>query len=185
MKPEIANLTPKAQRTRSALLDATQAELGNRGVAGVTVMAVCERAGVGRSSFYNYFEDAEALVSIVALDAAEDIKGRFDLIHEDVPRGRDRLKACLGMILKAAADEPQVILLTVSLSTSVPEIMELLHKEILAEISEFRVSSKEDQLVLVQYLAQTVLALSRQLALGNFPRHDIDRHVEFMMRACD
>ena len=148
-------------------------------------MGVCESAGVGRTSFYNYFEDTEALVSVVAQEAARDIKERFDFLHKNVPRGRDRLKACLGMILKTATDEPQVIRVAASLSTSVPEIMKPLQTEILAELSVFTVSPEEDQLVLGQYLARTVLALAHQLALGNLPKHDIDRHVEYMMRACN
>ena len=90
MNANFEDLTPKARRTRLALLEAARVELGNRGVAGVTVMAVCERAGIGRTSFYNYFEDTGALVSTVAEEAAKDVKERFDALHSGVPRGRKR-----------------------------------------------------------------------------------------------
>ncbi|MCK0141267.1 TetR/AcrR family transcriptional regulator [Aliiroseovarius sp. F20344] len=184
MNMNTADLTPKARRTRLALLDAARAEIGRQGVAGMTVMAVCEKAGVGRTSFYNYFEDIDALVTIVARETATGIKTRFDRLHEEMPRGRDRLKACLSMILKAAADEPEAILLVISLSSSLPEIIDLLHKEISAELAAFAIGTEEDQLALEKYLAQTLLSLARQVVMGNIPMQEIDRHVEFMMRAC-
>lgn len=184
MTVNTADLTPKARRTRSALLDAARAELGHQGVAGLTVMAVCERAGVGRTSFYNYFEDTDALVTIVARETATGIKTRFDRLHVEMPRGRERLKTCLSMILNAAADEPEAILVLASLSSSQPEIIELLHTEISAELAAFTIGPEDDNLALAQYLGQTLLALARQVALGNIPGQEIDRHVEFMMRAC-
>jgi AcrR family transcriptional regulator len=180
----IEDLTPKARRTRSALLVAARAELGHRGVAGLNVMAVCERAGVGRTSFYNYFEDTDALVSTVAHETAIEIKERFASLHSDVPRGFARLEACLSMILETAVDDPEAILLVASLASSVPEIMELLQIEISAELAAFAPVPEEDQPVLGNHLAQTVLALAHQMALGNLAKNSIDRHVEFMMRAC-
>lgn len=185
MNPILEDLTPKARRTRLALLEAARAELGSRGVSGVTVMAVCERASVGRTSFYNYFEDTGALVSTVAQEAAKDIKERFDTLHPGVPRGRVRLEACLRMILETAIDDPEAILLVTSLVNSVPEIMELLRAEISVEIAAFARMPLDDQPVLVDHIAQTVLALARQMATGNLAKNSIDRHVEFMMRVCD
>lgn len=184
MNASIEDLTPKARRTRSALLEAGSVELGAGGVAGVTVMAVCERAGVGRTSFYNYSENTDALVSTVAQETAKEIKERFDSLHSGVPRGRARLEACLSMILETAVDDPEAILLVASLASSVPEIMELLQIEISAELAAFVPVPEEDQPVLGSHLAQTVLALAHQMALGNLAKSSIDKHVEFMMRAC-
>ena len=183
MNANFEDLTPKARRTRSALLEAARAELGNRGVSGVTVMAVCERAGVGRTSFYNYFEDTGALVSTVAEEAAKDIKERFDALHSGVPRGRKRLEACLRMILDTAANDSEAILLVTSLANSVPKIMELLRAEISAELAACARDPAENQPVLVDHLTQTVLALAHQMAMGNLAKDNVERHVEFMMRA--
>lgn len=184
MNTEVEDLTPKARRTRSTLLAAARIELGHRGVVGANVMAVCERAGIGRTSFYNYFEDADALVSVVARETMLELKERFDHLHQDLPRGRDRLKACLRMILELAVEDPETILLLESLSASVPEIIELLEAEIAEELSAFTNSREEDLTVLGQFLALTILAVARQLAKCRLPKHDIDQHVEFMMRVC-
>lgn len=184
MNANFEDLTPKARRTRLALLEAARVELGNRGVAGVTVMAVCERAGIGRTSFYNYFEDTGALVSTVAEEAAKDVKERFDALHSGVPRGRKRLEACLRMILDTAANDSEAILLVTSLANSAPKIMELLRAEISAELAAFARVPAKDQPVLVDHLTQTVLALAHQMAIGNLAKESVDCHVEFMMRAC-
>ena len=47
----------------------------------MTVKSVCERAGVGRTSFYSYFEGADALAATVSFEAADEVKGRFDQLH--------------------------------------------------------------------------------------------------------
>lgn len=178
------DLTPKAKRTRSALLAAARAELGHRGVAGLNVMAVCERAGVGRTSFYNYFEDTNALMSTVAHETAIEIKERFASLHTEVPRGFVRLEACLSMILETAVVDPEATLLVASLAGSVPEIMELLHAEISAELAAFAPVPEEEQPVLASHLSQTVLALAHQMAMGNLAKNSVEKHVEFMMRVC-
>jgi AcrR family transcriptional regulator len=184
MSIEIENLTPKARRTRSTLLAAARTELGHRGVVGANVMAVCERAGIGRTSFYNYFEDAEALVSVVAQETMLDLKERFDHLHHDLPRGEDRLKACLRMILELAVEDPETILLLESLTASVPEIIELLETEIAEELSAFTTRREADLSVLGQFVALTVLAVARKVAKRRLPKHEIDQHIAFIMRAC-
>lgn len=184
MNVDIEYMTPKARRTRAALLQAARAEIGNGGIAGLNVMAICERARVGRTSFYNYFRNTEALVSTVAEGIAIEIREKFASLHLEVPRGFDRLEACLTMILETAVDDPETMLLVASLSNSGPEIVELLHTEISAELAAFSQLSETDQSLLADYLAQTVLALAQQLAQGKLTRNGIERFVEFMMRAC-
>jgi AcrR family transcriptional regulator len=55
-------VTPKGRRTREALLDAGELVADRRGLAGLSVTAVVERAGVAKGTFYVYFADREAFV---------------------------------------------------------------------------------------------------------------------------
>jgi AcrR family transcriptional regulator len=55
-------VTPKGRRTREALLDAGEVVADRRGLAGLGVAAVVERAGVAKGTFYLYFADREAFV---------------------------------------------------------------------------------------------------------------------------
>ena len=57
----------KRQRTRTRLLEAGTAvfcELGDR----LTILHVVRRAGVSNGTFYNYFDDREALIEAVVVD---------------------------------------------------------------------------------------------------------------------
>lgn len=181
-KPEI--LTPKARRTRAKLLAAARAEIGQNGVTGVTIMDICERAGVGRTSFYNYFENTDALVAAVANETAIEIKKRFDQIHLELPRGRTRLKACLNMVLRTAIEDPDTVLLLVSLSRRVMEIPELLETEITAELAAFTSGRTEETPVLARHLTWALLALAHQFAENRLSKETMEQHVTFLMRSC-
>ena len=183
MQTDPKDLTPKARRTRTSLLDAGRKLTGLYGSAGVNVMAVCAEAGVGRTSFYNYFEDVEALVAAVAIEAAKEIKARFDNLHSCQPRGRERLRACLKMILLLAVENPDTTLLLTSLVRSSPEVRNLLWSEIHTELSAVDELQKEDVTKLSDFLAITTLALARQFAEGDLAPSSIDRHLEFLWRS--
>lgn len=55
-------VTPKGRRTRRALLDAGEQVVSRTGLAGLSVAAVAERAGVAKGTFYVHFEDRDAFL---------------------------------------------------------------------------------------------------------------------------
>ena len=180
MLTDTADLTPKARRTRASLLEAGRRLTGRNGVAGVTVLAVCAEADVGRTSFYNYFEDVEGLVAAVAFEAAAEIKAKFDLLHSDQPRGRERLKACLKMILKLAVDDPDAVLLLTSLTRSTPGVGDLIVSEIRAELSAVPDPPNGDAAALSDFLAITTLAFAREFAEGKLAADTVDVHLDYL-----
>lgn len=48
-------MTPRGEATRRKLLDAAEAEIGEKGFAGSSVASITRRAGVGQGTFYLYF----------------------------------------------------------------------------------------------------------------------------------
>lgn len=73
--PALASeLTPKAKHIHAALFCAARQMLGQKGKQGVTVMNVCEHAGVGRTSFYNYFQDVDDLITSIAEETGRAVK---------------------------------------------------------------------------------------------------------------
>lgn len=183
MQTDPANLTPKARRTRALLLEAGHKLTGRHGRAGFNVMMVCAEAGVGRTSFYTYFEDVDGLVDAVALTAAKEIKTRFDNLHSDLPRGRARLKACLKMILTLAVEDPDTVMLLTSLAASSGEVRDLLMSEITAELSAANDPPIQDVAGLSEFLTITTLALARQFAEQRLPPHRVDLHLETLWRS--
>jgi AcrR family transcriptional regulator len=63
--PKLWNATIATHRetVRDAVLDATAAVVGERGLTGVTMAEVAQRAGVGRATLYKYFADVDALLA--------------------------------------------------------------------------------------------------------------------------
>lgn len=74
------------RETRARILEATRALLGEAGLEGTTLQAICGRAAVGAGSFYNLFASKEAAVLSVVREAIEAVdpegRGRVD------PEGR-------------------------------------------------------------------------------------------------
>lgn len=56
-------------RTEARIVDATQELLGEVGLEGTTLKAICDRAGVRSGSFYNLFDSKEEVVLRVVRDA--------------------------------------------------------------------------------------------------------------------
>ena len=56
-------------RTEARIIDATRELLGEAGLDGTTLKAICDRAGVRAGSFYNLFDSKEAAVLRVVKDA--------------------------------------------------------------------------------------------------------------------
>ncbi len=55
-------VTPKGRRTREALLDAGAAVAEQRGLAGLSVAAVTQHAGLAKGTFYVHFADRDAFI---------------------------------------------------------------------------------------------------------------------------
>jgi AcrR family transcriptional regulator len=62
--PKLWNDTIASHRhaVREAILDATAAAVAERGLTGVTMADVAQRAGVGRATLYKYFADVESIL---------------------------------------------------------------------------------------------------------------------------
>jgi AcrR family transcriptional regulator len=62
-KPTIASLRERQRETvTTALLDATEAVIAEKGLAGAGMAEIAKRAGVAVGTLYNYFPDREGLV---------------------------------------------------------------------------------------------------------------------------
>lgn len=157
--------TTKSQRTRQALLDATWALIGRDGVGAATVMAICEHAGIGRTSFYTYFPSAEEVIAEIADHAGQTFKTRFDTAHAGKSRGLERLSACLTMILTLSTDDRELALTLTSLAETDPALPELLAQEIAAELIGHG-QSPSQAISKASAITPMTLSLLRQTALG-------------------
>ena len=89
---------------RAALLRAGEAALLEAGVAGVTPRSVCERAGLTRSSFYDYFASKDDLLVAIAIDAIEKWDAELEGALAATEPGAARLRAYVEHTMAMTAD---------------------------------------------------------------------------------
>lgn len=78
---------------RAALIRAGEAVLLEVGVTGVTPRSVSERAGLRRSSFYDYFAHKDDLLVAIAIDAIERWDAELESALAETEPGIPRLRA--------------------------------------------------------------------------------------------
>ena len=74
-------------RTEVRIVDATRGLLGEVGLEGTTLKAICDRAGVRAGSFYNLFDSKEAVVLRVVGEAITAVDPDSDGSHPDSVNG--------------------------------------------------------------------------------------------------
>lgn len=181
-------LTPKAQRTRKAIIDAARKLVGLEGIEGVTVLSVCKKANVGRTSFYNYFSDTQPLLETLASEVGEELKVRFEAIHGEMDRGLERLQRCIFVLLQKAMSDPELGLLITALARNYPEFSQMLEQQIRIEL-EAAIANKDVRLsptevdIIINYLTVSLLALMRHFAAKPIPVTDVDTYVQCLMQS--
>jgi AcrR family transcriptional regulator len=93
---------PKAKRnapaTRAALLDEAAAELNARGISGVLVNRIADRAGVSRASLYYHFEDRDDLAFRCFVRSCETMAEDLEAADRE-HTGLDKLLAAIRRLL--------------------------------------------------------------------------------------
>jgi TetR/AcrR family transcriptional regulator len=78
--------TRKRERARRSLLEVARAVVRERGVRGLTIAAVAERADVSKPAVHYYFASKEALIRQLALD---DAHAEHDAVMQAIERAAD------------------------------------------------------------------------------------------------
>lgn len=104
--PKIKSSTVAENRVerRRALLEAAVAIIAEGGIGAVTPRSVGERAGLARSSFYEYFPSKDDLLAAVAMQAFEEWARELEEAVSQAEPGLDRLYAYVERTLQMTAD---------------------------------------------------------------------------------
>lgn len=100
MNRPAATLSPRAARTRSALLEAGFELLADRPVDAIAIDEVVAAAGVAKGSFFNHFVDKRGFAIAVAAEIRATIEARVAQFNRDTADPLVRLAG--GMIVAAA-----------------------------------------------------------------------------------
>ncbi|MBS0474215.1 MAG: TetR/AcrR family transcriptional regulator [Proteobacteria bacterium] len=105
MAAPVPSPSPRAQRTRAALLDAGLDLLADRPIDAVAIDEVVARAGVAKGSFFNHFADKQAFADAISAVVRGEIELRVEAVNRDLPDPLERLAG--GMIAAAVFAQAQ------------------------------------------------------------------------------
>ena len=138
--PKISAPTVAEHRAaqRAALIRAAGQILTDAGVAGVIPRAVAERAGLARSSFYEYFSSRDDILAAVAIEAFTQWREEIDAGLRDVAAG-DRLRAYIELTMRMTADgkhDIATLLQQTDISAATYEQVMAMHDTLLHPLAE-------------------------------------------------
>ena len=163
MGEERAN--PRSKRTRAALIGAGRRLFSERPVDAVTVDDIVGAAEVGKGSFYNHFEDREALVRAISAGIRASIEGAVSRANSDIADPACRLARAVCIYLRYAIDEPEPARVLVRIHSGHTSLTAPLNRGLVDDISHglaegrFAVATLETGVLYV--LGVTQLALVR------------------------
>lgn len=100
-------LSPRAQRTYRALVDAGLELLAERPIDAVAIDEIVGRAGVAKGSFFNHFADKAAFGQAVGAEIRVELEARIGAAHAGVADPFARLAGGMRTGLAFALDEPR------------------------------------------------------------------------------
>ena len=93
---ETAPPRPRRRRTRDALLAAGHRLLAERSIDALAIDEITQAAGVAKGSFYNHFEDKEALASVIREDIRQEIEAAVGEVNTGVDDPAERVARALA-----------------------------------------------------------------------------------------
>ncbi len=157
--PKISAPTVAEHRAtqRAALLRAGEAVLLESGIAGVNPRSVCERAGLTRSSFYDYFATKDDLLVAIAIDAIERWDAEIEELLVGAEPGLPELRRFVDATMRMTAEGRHAIagvLREADLSPRRYDDLMMLHEAVLRPLirvlAELGLSESRSAVTLVQ-----------------------------------
>lgn len=96
----------RRERVRARILDVAAQLIRRRGIDGVTVDAVTERADISRASFYSHFPSKHDLLVPMTQARVEALRGRISRLTENVRDPRRVVAMSLRYTLRGLAADP-------------------------------------------------------------------------------
>jgi AcrR family transcriptional regulator len=97
----------RRERTKAALVQAGQALFSQRSTEAVSVDNIVQAAAVSKGSFYNHFEDKDALIREVAMLVRTDVETQVAAANVDVSDAPRRSARAMCVYARMALDDPE------------------------------------------------------------------------------
>lgn len=97
----------RGKRTRDALLAAGHRLLAERPIDALAIDDIVQAAGVAKGSFYNHFEDKEALASTIRAGFRHDVEAAISAVNKDIEDPAKRVARALSVYMAHILAFPQ------------------------------------------------------------------------------
>lgn len=173
-------------QTRRRLLAATRALIVEKGVEGLRIDQITERADVAFGSFYNHFESKEHIVDAVVDEAIESLQhaiteGSAGLLHPE-----EAAIAPLRRIIRLTTDDPDVAALVVSLDQAGATFMKAVYpyavRELRRLVEQGRFAIPDVEVTVTGIMGGT-LAVMRRILDGELPATADSAYAEWVLRS--
>lgn len=166
--PKISAATVAEHRAnrRAALLSAGESILREEGLAGINPRTVSERAGLARSSFYDYFDTKDDLLVSIAIAAFEEWGEAIDAALAGAEQGLPALEVLVEVTMARTADGKHAIagaLQEADLSPSRMEDLMKMHQVVTDPIKRILADLEVPSIVTASALVQAALNAGVQL----------------------
>lgn len=100
--------TARGERTLRKILDAAQAEFGERGFSESSIVGITQRAGVALGTFYTYFDSKEVLFQALVRDMSAQVRDHVAPALKDAADALDAEGRALESFLRFASHHRDV-----------------------------------------------------------------------------
>jgi AcrR family transcriptional regulator len=186
--PKISAPTVAEHRAaqRRALIAAAEALIAEAGVGAVTPRSVGERAGLARSSFYEYFASKDDLIAAVAVEAFEQWSAEIEAVTSGAPAGRARLHAYVEATIRMTADGKHALateLREAELSSTSRDAIMAMHEVLGAPLVRLLQDAGTPDAEAQAALVQGVIGAGVQLVTHGAPAAEVTAAITAMLDA--
>ncbi len=153
----------RTERTRAALIAAGRRLFCERPVDAVAIDDIVQAAEVSKGSFYNHFEDRDALVRAVTGDVRARVEAAVARANADVEDPAHRMARAVCVYLRYALDDPERAGVLVRIYSGHVSLSTPLNQGLVKDVSQgiaagrFQVPTTESAVLLVMGVAQLSL----------------------------
>ncbi len=153
----------RSERTRAALIAAGRRLFCERPVDAVAIDDIVQAAEVSKGSFYNHFDDREALVRAVTGDVRARVEDAVHRANAEVPDPAHRMARAVCVYLRYALDDPERAGVLVRIYSGHVSLSTPLNRGLVEDVSQgiaagrFQVPTTESAVLLVMGVAQLSL----------------------------
>jgi AcrR family transcriptional regulator len=176
----------RRERTRSKLTDATRVLITEKGVGGLRISEITDRADVALGSFYNYFESKEEIVDAVVEESLRELAEAVGARATDDQDPADLVSSAIRRFVHLAYDDPAFARLVVYLNHADALFAAAVHPAARGAVELGIASGRfrgDDLNMLVTGIVGGALALMRGIVDGRVGPGAQDGYAEVALRA--